>query len=75
MKKFLRPKNLKTMPKTAVLLPQKADFLDNRGFLFRFELIKKNKNKKTDRHFFKLNCAEGYNFGCTSYFRGEDGAW
>ena len=37
------------MPKTAIFLPQKADFQNNRGFLFRFELIeKKQKTKQTD---------------------------
>ena len=51
MKKFLSPKNLQNMPKTAVFLPQKADFQDDGNFLFRFELIK-TKNKKNRQTFF-----------------------
>ena len=56
MKKFLSPKNLKNMPKTAVFLPQKADYQDNRGFLFRFELIKKKQKKNRQTFFLTILC-------------------
>ena len=52
MKQNSSPKNLKNMPKTAFFLPQKTDFKDNRGFLFRFELIKKTKQNKNRQTFF-----------------------
>ena len=50
-KVFKSKKPKKICQKRPFFLSQRADFYDNRGFLFRFELIKK-KLKKTDRHFF-----------------------
>ena len=42
--------------KNGLFLPQKDDFLDNRGFLFRFELIKKKQKKNSQTFFLTILC-------------------